>query len=67
MAKLFWYAVMKDREDDDWGTGSFSLAEAERMALDYGKDAYIAIIQEAEDPLCVGEIEQADFEISSPI
>ena len=54
MEKLFWYAVMKDREDDDWGTGSFSREEAERMALDYGKNAYIAIVQEAEDPLCVG-------------
>ena len=26
-----WYAVMIDHEDDDWGTGSYDLEEAERQ------------------------------------
>lgn len=28
-----WYAVQKDR-DDDWGTGSFDLAEAKQLCID---------------------------------
>lgn len=48
-----WYAVMKNREDNDWGTGSFNLEEAKKMAQDLGPDAYIAVI---ENDVCIEEI-----------
>ena len=56
-----WYAVMMDRSDSDWGTGSFDRAEAERMVvknLDIYPDGYIAII---ENDVCTGTIEPEDF------
>jgi len=30
-----WYAVMMDREDNDWGTGSYDLEEAIAMVRKY--------------------------------
>lgn len=66
----YWYAVMMDREDNDWGTGSFDLDEAKAMVLrDYPNDGFIAVIDggydedgnATTDPLCVDEIEQEDF------
>lgn len=56
-----WYAAMRDHEDDDWGTGSFDLEEAKRMCRNMGQDAYIAVIDDNDDPICIDEIEQADF------
>lgn len=61
MDNKYWYAVMKDRDDDDWGTGSYDLDEAKTMARQYGAEAYIAVIEESENPVCVDEIEQKDF------
>lgn len=58
-----WYAVMRDKEDNDWGYGSDSLRKAERMALDMGPEAYIAVIEEGDDPICVREITKDEFEI----
>lgn len=58
-----WYAVLRDREDNDWGYGSYSRHEAERMALEMGTDAYIAVIEEGNDPVCVEEISQENFEV----
>ena len=58
--KKYWYAVMQDREDDDWGTGSYDLEEAKRMALAYGSESYIAVIDEGGNPVCIEEIEQKD-------
>lgn len=60
-----WYAVMIDREDNDWGTGSFDLAKATEMVLRYRADgnaeAYIAVIDDSTDsPFCIDEIH--DFE-----
>lgn len=57
-----WYAVI-DREDDDWGTGSFDLEEAKRMCLETGNDeAYIAVIDDTcENPVCLYEIHQDEF------
>ena len=56
-----WYAVI-DREDDDWGTGSFDLEEAKRMCLETGNDeAYIAVIDDCENPVCIEEIHQDEF------
>ena len=57
-----WYAVKKDRNDQDITNGSRDRAEAERMARALGKDAYIAIIDDGVEPVCVGEITQDEFE-----
>ncbi len=44
MNKL-WYAVMRDYEDTDWGTGSFDLEEAKEMArMEESDDAYVVAI-----------------------
>lgn len=56
-----WYAVMMDREDADWGTGSHNLEEAKEKVRKYranGKpEAYIAVIDESgPDAFCVYEI-----------
>ena len=56
-----WYAVMTDRDDTDWGTGSFDRGEAEKMVvrnLDIYPDGYIAVIDGDE---CVDEITTEDF------
>lgn len=58
MANNYWYAVMQDDEDNDWGTGSYDLAEAQAMVSKY-PDGYIAVIDEGTTPMatiCVGEI-----------
>ena len=56
-----WYAVMRDNEDTDWGTGSYDLDEAKAMARqwreDGSPDAYIAVIDEAHK-VCVDEIRE---------
>lgn len=61
-----WYAVLQDADDNDWGTGSFCLSEAFCMARRYGPNAYIAVIEDGENPVCVEEIhdipEEPDFE-----
>lgn len=59
MENKYWYAVMKDREDDDWGYGSYVLEEAKKMVKTF-PEGYIAIIQEGTDPVCVGEIYQEE-------
>lgn len=68
MDKKYWYAVLRDREDDDWGTGSFDLEEAKEWASKC-EHGYIAVIDggydedgnETVDPICVGEINKEDF------
>ena len=64
MEKNYWYAVMMDNDDNDWGTGSYDLSEAEakvEFLKEQGyEDAYIAVIDEGGDPICVEEIRQAD-------
>lgn len=60
--RAIWYAVMKDRDDDDWGYGSPDLEEAKRMCRKMGESAYIAVIDvTGGDSLCIDEIEQEDF------
>ncbi|MBQ1772420.1 MAG: hypothetical protein II000_10830 [Clostridia bacterium] len=59
--KRIWYAVVLDQEDTDWGTGSFDKDEAIRMCLSYRedeeyKDAYIAMIDDGPDPVCIDVI-----------
>lgn len=70
-----WYAVMRDREDNDWGYGSYDLDEAKAMARkmrDNGnEDAYIDIVNDGYyddddgefvecDPISVGVITDLD-------
>lgn len=56
MDRNLWYAVMKDENDDDWGTGSYNLDEAREMLARY-PEGYIAVIDESTDnPVCVEEI-----------
>lgn len=65
----YWYAVMMDREDTDWGTGSFDLDEAKAKVRAMGGDAYIAVIDggyddagnATTDPVCVEQISQDEF------
>lgn len=60
MENTYWYAIMMDNEDDDWGTGTYDLGEAEKkvaaLRADGYPDAYIAVIDEGGDPICVEEI-----------
>ena len=56
MEKKLWYAVMRDNEDDDWGTGSYNIDEAKEMVKAY-PEGYIAVIDEGNgNPICVEEI-----------
>lgn len=52
-----WYAVMMDKEDNDWGTGSFDYNEAVKMAQEMGAEL-IAVIS---GDYCVDEISAEDF------
>lgn len=57
--KKIWYAILMDREDSDWGTGSHDYDEAIAMAQDMREiypDAYIAVIDDGDDPTCIDEI-----------
>ena len=57
-----WYAVEMDREDNDWGTGSYDLDEAKAMAEDMNA-LLIAVIDRDE---CIDEIEMYDsFRVSA--
>lgn len=59
-APATWYAVLRDEDDNDWGTGSRDLAEAEEKARWYRANgypaAYIAVIADGADPICTAEI-----------
>lgn len=60
-----WYALMKDRDDTDWGTGTRNREEAIETVKSWRKDvypeAYIAVIDESgNEPMCIEEI--TDFE-----
>lgn len=64
MENKLWYAVLKDREDNDWGYGSWYVSEAIELA--YGTESeIIAVIQlVSEDPddlgnaICIDELFQ---------
>lgn len=63
MEEKYWNAVLSDREDDDWGTGSFDRSEAEQMLAKFPK-GLIAVIDggydedgnPTSDPICIEEI-----------
>lgn len=57
MEKKYWYAVLTDEEDNDWGYGSFDLDEAKEMVKKY-PEGYIAVIDITADPICVEEIRE---------
>lgn len=64
-ARTIWYAVMKDRDDTDWGTGTQDRQKAIEMAKSWRQDgfldAYIAVIDiSGNEPMCIEEI--TDFE-----
>lgn len=70
MEKKLWYAVLENREDNDWGTGSFDLDEAKAMLKKwYPEDGIIAVIDgkydedgnETADPICVDELHARDI------
>lgn len=58
--KGLWYAVMRDLTDTDWGYGSYDPEEADNMMhqlqVDGNPHAYIAVISEGENPVCIAEI-----------
>lgn len=59
-----WYAVMRDNEDTDWGTGSTRLREAAKMVRKMRRngdeEAHIAVIDITSDDMtaqiCIDEI-----------
>ena len=58
-----WYAVMRDREDTDWGYGSYSRDEAFRMLeerLEDFPDASIGVVEMGNDPICVDILHMED-------
>ena len=56
MCAKYWYAVMRDNDDVDWGMGSYDYDTALEMVQQYLPDGYIAVIDEGADPVCVREI-----------
>ena len=67
--KKNWYAVLNNRDDNDWGTGSFDWSEAVKMAKSRGCEMIAEIAggydedgHETTDPICVAEyISGEDF------
>lgn len=62
MDKKYWYAVMYDNDDNDWGSGSYDRPEAEAqvaaLRANGHPEAHIAVIDEGypdepADPICV--------------
>ena len=61
---VYWYAVMVDRADLDWGYGSWIPEVAVSMLLnEEGPDAYIAVIDvDSEgEGICIREIKKEDI------
>lgn len=57
--KNLWYAVMRNRDDNDWGYGFHNCDEAIQKAMEMREnnpDIYIAVIEEGNDPICIDEI-----------
>ena len=53
-----WYAIMYDKEDTDWGYGSFNYDEAVNMLLECDMYNLIAVI---ENDVCIEEIYKQDL------
>lgn len=41
--KKLWYAICKNREDSDWGTGSFDWSDAVTMAISNDCSVIVAV------------------------
>ena len=54
LKKNIWYAIQKDDDDQDWGSGSHDYQEAMRMAKEMGCKK-IAVIEMGNDPICIEE------------
>lgn len=59
--RKIWYAIMQDRDDTDWGTGTYDRQEAIEKVKSWREDgypdAYIAVIEEGgNEPMCIDEI-----------
>lgn len=52
-----WYAAVMDREDNDWGYGSYDLEKAKKMARKLGKGSLVIVIDDGNDPIAVDEID----------
>ena len=53
----YWYAVQKNSEDNDWGTGSYDYDKAVEMAHTYSCEIIAVIDEESgNEPMCVDEI-----------
>lgn len=61
MCKKYWYAVMRDNEDNDWGIGSYEYGTALAMVQQYLPDGYIAVIDNGVDSVCVREVRGNDL------
>jgi hypothetical protein len=64
-ARTIWYALMQDRDDTDWGTGTYDKQEAIEKVKAWRQggypDAYIAVIDESgNEPMCIDEITDLD-------
>lgn len=69
MTEELWYAVLRDREDNDWGSGSFDYEEAVQMAKERNAEL-IAVIRTgffepegyipAGDPICIEELQAGE-------
>lgn len=60
--KKNWYAIQRDAEDNDWGTGSFEWEEAIEMAKKKGYERIAEIDgqynedgEPTVDPICIAE------------
>lgn len=63
MENKLWYAVLMDKDDNDWGYGSFNEEEAYKMVKPFIKDGgYIAVIDDSNDPICIKEIHEFENE-----
>lgn len=61
IVEAYWYAVMRDCDDQDWGYGSYDLDEAKEMCEKY-PEGYIAVIDNSTDnPVCIEEMHQDEF------
>lgn len=61
MGVKYWYAVMRDNDDNDWGTGSYDYDAALAMVQQYLPEGYIAVIEDGVNPVCVREIRGDDL------
>ena len=60
--KEYWYAVMKD-ENDDWYYGNTDLETAKRLARELSPTAYLVMIDDSDllNPVCIKEIHPDEF------